>query len=737
MEMKTLFKFKNFYSIVFLILILLFLVTLPTAAKYFRSNLANFVKSEGQITVPIFAPKAKLELKTQTEAVLIGRDSDKFELEKGKSYFISQSELEALPTTAKTKKTVWGVQLLASSEAEKAAALKKELKALLGAENKIEFLILNEADLYKLVAGNYEQRKKAEKLKERFEAAGYNSWPRQFEIESESVQKAVSPAQKLQIKKEAKAQAETKSLNLYNSEGEKLKEAYTFKLKGDFQIESQKLTGDFSFGPLGKSVLFSYKTDLEELTAYLLQKYCSADTAPTALKAQAIIYRTNLLYQLEVKGARLTNLTQLDFEPLKPVFREAAAATKAQVLTKDQEFYYNKDFSLKNIKKPKAGLIALARADYNYREIINYYYKRSKIEDLNQLLDSEQTIEARIKRGLKFKEIRQLTWSGPRVLTVLDLDLNNDYLKLKPVLAQGKTLGREDLKALIKKHSALAGVNGGYFDGQGTPLGLVYLAGELVSEPLYKRSSLLIGPDNQISFAQVDWAGKLIIGQNDFSVEIDGINRRPNAYELIVFNHYYGSQMPPLAKGQIDLVIRNNKFLGLEDQAGLRSPIPKNGFILRVPAVESLSKKLKKQVLALKNKEFNLEYNFNPNLEEMNILSALGGGPRLLKNGKIDINGKAENFKPDILTGRAPRTAVGLSADNHLLLLTIDGRQSDLSVGMSLKELAKTLKDLGAVEAINLDGGGSARMVIRGFTMSNPSEKRLISNGVIVGPDQD
>jgi exopolysaccharide biosynthesis protein len=65
-------------------------------------------------------------------------------------------------------------------------------------------------------------------------------------------------------------------------------------------------------------------------------------------------------------------------------------------------------------------------------------------------------------------------------------------------------------------------------------------------------------------------------------------------------------------------------------------------------------------------------------------------------------------------------------------MLTIDGRQEKLSIGMSLEETAEILRELGAVEAMNLDGGASARMVIRGFTMNRPSADRLISNGVIV-----
>jgi hypothetical protein len=59
-----------------------------------------------------------------------------------------------------------------------------------------------------------------------------------------------------------------------------------------------------------------------------------------------------------------------------------------------------------------------------------------------------------------------------------------------------------------------------------------------------------------------------------------------------------------------------------------------------------------------------------------------------------------------------PRTAVGVTREGHLLLMTVDGRQPGFSEGMSLQEVARFLMAHGAVEALNLDGGGSTTMAI-------------------------
>jgi exopolysaccharide biosynthesis protein len=728
MEMKTLQKFRKFSQTILFILIGLLLLTPTVSAKFFRANLAEFVKSEGQITIPIFAPAAKIEIKPEKSTTLSTANQEDLIMEAGEKYFISQQEIqikEKRENQSEEKRAGWGIQIMASSSEDKAISYQQEVAA----QTEAEIIILEENELFKVVVGIYPEREEAEKLQQRLEARGYKGWPREVEV----TQQRENPGSDSNLKAEKNEVTVEDTVNgnliLYNEDGEKLREAYIFSIDGKFEANSKKVEGSYQFGPLAKSVLFSYKTDIEELTAHLLQNYFNPAVPPEALKAQAVIYRTSILYQLEIQGARLENLNYLDFSSLSPIFREAAASTKAEVLVKDDEFYYNQDFSLRKINKPKTGTTALAQAEYSYQEIINYYYERSTIKNLNQIIDSEEKFTARIAQGLELKEIRQVSWSGPRVLTVIDYNLADERLKLKPVLAQGVVPGREDLADLIKEHQALAGVNGGYFHYSGRPLGFLLINGDLVSEPLYNRSSILIDSENNVSFAQIDWSGELLVESIDYKIALDGVNREVKQEEVILFNYFYGPRMPALDDKHYDLVVRDKKILGVESEAGVQTAIPPDGFVVRFPVVDS---GLRNRITQLKNKEVSLKYNFNPNLSEKNIIHGVGGGPRLLKAGEIEITGSEENFQNDILNGRAPRTAVALTDDNHLLLLTIDGRQNDLSVGMTLEELAQTLKNLGAVDAINLDGGGSARMVIRGFTMSNPSEKRLISNGVVV-----
>jgi len=714
------------------ILVILILTALPAAAEFYQSGLVDFIQGKHRITVPIFSPAEKITLTAEADTILMAAGADNFKLEAGKEYYITQGEISVQQKAEKIRepeaKNGWGVQIMASSSEENALEYKNQ--AELDFEEQV--VVKKEAELFKVLAGAFNEREKAAEFKQQLQEAGYNGWVREIELQSDENERQPEKVENL-VTVQRGSQEVGEGLNFYNSDGEKIREAHIFKIKGQFEVNDQKMQGEYQFGPIANSVLFSYKTDLEDLTAHLLQSSFNPGAPEAALKAQAVLYRTALLYRLESQGARLENMNGLNFGRLSPIYKEAAAATEAQVLIKNAKFYYKSDFSFKEIGRPRAGIVPLAQADYEYQEIINYYYERAELAELPELLDSEVKFTARIDRGLHFKEIRQMSWAGPRVITVVDYDLSADKLKLKPVLAQEVVPGREDLGEIIRKNSALAGVNGGYFHYSGRPLGLLYLDGILVSEPLYNRTSLLIDRNKKLSFAQVDWQGEFEIAELSRSFNLSGVNRSGSAGEVIVFNSYYGARMPALNEGYYDIVVRSGEILGTETEPGIETPIPPDGYIIRVGSEKN---ELINLIAELKGKTAELKHNFSPDLEAKGILHAVGGGPRLLADGEVKITGGEERFQPDILNGRAPRTALGLTEDNHLLMLTIDGRQSTLSIGMTLEETAETLKDLGAVEAMNLDGGASARMVIRGFTMNSPSAERLISNGVIVNKDE-
>jgi hypothetical protein len=106
-----------------------------------------------------------------------------------------------------------------------------------------------------------------------------------------------------------------------------------------------------------------------------------------------------------------------------------------------------------------------------------------------------------------------------------------------------------------------------------------------------------------------------------------------------------------------------------------------------------------------------------------------GAGPKLIAGGRVVLAG--EGFAHE--KARHPRTAVARTREGKYLFVVVDGRQKS-SVGMTLSELAGELLEMGAVEALNLDGGGSSTMVVKGQVRNSPSDgrERTVGDAVLV-----
>ena len=118
------------------------------------------------------------------------------------------------------------------------------------------------------------------------------------------------------------------------------------------------------------------------------------------------------------------------------------------------------------------------------------------------------------------------------------------------------------------------------------------------------------------------------------------------------------------------------------------------------------------------------------------VSDSIGGIPELVRGGKVTLS----HCDDSDFCGENPRTGIGVTAGGIVLLVVVDGRRSGWSSGMRLIEFAQLFKYLGAVDAMNLDGGGSATMVVRGRIVNKPSDssgERPVTTAVLVLPRQD
>jgi hypothetical protein len=105
-------------------------------------------------------------------------------------------------------------------------------------------------------------------------------------------------------------------------------------------------------------------------------------------------------------------------------------------------------------------------------------------------------------------------------------------------------------------------------------------------------------------------------------------------------------------------------------------------------------------------------------------VTAVGGGPVLVQNGEIKITNEEEiKFTGKAINDKHPRTCMGYTKDGYLIIMVIQGRFPGIAEGATLEQEAKLLRDLGCIEALNLDGGGSSCILVNGKETIKPSEK--------------
>ncbi len=347
---------------------------------------------------------------------------------------------------------------------------------------------------------------------------------------------------------------------------------------------------------------------------------------------------------------------------------------------------------------------ALFLSEINWKNELRAKYGKNEIKELS--------------KGVVYVKLVKYINSRRVLINVSEINRNvNPKLEVLPQLSSDKMHSKSNIGVIANRTKAILAVNGTYFkQDTGTPLGTLVINNEIISGPIYNRAAFGIG-DNCYKTERIGFNG--ILSSNKIKATINNINRpRMMHNEVILYTNKWGVRSPKSDKSIKNIAVKDDVIVAISSYPVI---IPSDGYAVSAPKEIADKFELGETIKA--------EYSLNPQwLDVSNIIS---GGPYLLKKGKIYIDAAAE--KLNSIKGRNPRTALGYTKNNVLIIVTIDGRKEGSS-GVTLAELAKIMENLGCYEAINLDGGSSTVMYESGKVHNGTNIKysASVSNVLVV-----
>jgi hypothetical protein len=344
----------------------------------------------------------------------------------------------------------------------------------------------------------------------------------------------------------------------------------------------------------------------------------------------------------------------------------------------------------------------------------------------------------RIERGTTPAETDQIptTQRGPWRVNVLTIDraLAHGHLRV----THGPDLSRtEPTTELVRLSGALAGVNASFFAlgaaYPGDPAGLGVYGGRLLSEPATSsvpsnESELVVDArTNRLSFGRHSWSGTETNRRTGLVQRLEFLNHPPvvpvgcrtmvdqtgctQAGDVSLFTPAFGAQTPSGRGVEVVLdstgcVVRTARTRGtalIGRQTSVQATGRDTNSLLRVRTGGCLTRSVRL---------------FGPDGRRITMdrwVFGVSGRYRLAANGRVTVPTGSGPFYD-----RNPRTVVGTTGTGQVVIVTVDGRQAT-SVGTTMEETAAVVRSLGLRDAVNLDGGGSTTMSVRGALVNQPS----------------
>jgi len=298
----------------------------------------------------------------------------------------------------------------------------------------------------------------------------------------------------------------------------------------------------------------------------------------------------------------------------------------------------------------------------------------------------------------------------------LEVNPRSAGVTFRPIWSNPATqVGTAPLLQTAPLWQALAAINGGFFNRHNqVPLGAIRREGRWFSGPILNRGAIAWTDRGQFKFGRLSLQETLITSSGE-RLPILFLNSGYVQPGIARYTPDWGPTYTPLTDNEILIVVQKNLVIRQipGDVAGKSSfPIPSDGYLLTLRAPSSTTATSFPIGTQVKINQGTTPTDFD------SYPHILGAGPLLLQNQQIVLDAKAEQFSDAFSKQLATRSCIGTTTSGTLMLVAIHNRIGGL--GPSLTETAQLMQRLGAINALNLDGGSSTGLYLGGQLLDRP-----------------
>lgn len=311
-------------------------------------------------------------------------------------------------------------------------------------------------------------------------------------------------------------------------------------------------------------------------------------------------------------------------------------------------------------------------------------------------------------------------------VVMLDVDPRQAGLQIKPIQTNPATaVGTSPLITMAQRAQAVAAINSGFFNRNNVlPLGAIRRDNRWISGPILGRGAIAWNLAGDVIMGRLGFQGRVIAASGQ-QLPLLAMNSGYVGTGVSLYTSDWGATYVPILDNETVITVQNNRVVRQQTAAtqGQGSfAIPADGYLLVARATAAIAPALpvgssvQYQLASVPD-----DFDRYPNI--------LGAGPLLLQNRQVVLNARAEGFSDAFIREAAPRSAVGKRPEGTLMLVAVHNRVG--GPGPTLGDVAQVMQQLGAVDALNFDGGSSTSLYLGGQLINrSPRTAARVHNGM-------